>query len=361
MTLRRTVQFAGGSVALVGGVVALALPAPYISESPGPIFNTTAEIQHDEEGEETEPVIDVAGADTYPTDGTLSLTTVYVNGAPTSTLFVPDAVRGWFSPTIDLTPQELVYPSGTTAEEVRERNTAAMTSSQDLAFAAALEQQGIEFGLELFVEGFTPEADEAGVDEHLQPGDRILTAQGEEITGIEGLRAAVNDAAGEPVELTVLREDEELDVEVPTYQEADGEYYMGTLMGTDFDFPVEAEIQLSENVGGPSAGLMFALGIIDTMNEESLTGGNDWAGTGTVDPDGTVGPIGGIAQKIVGAHNRGADFFLAPRENCDELNGRLVDGLEVYGVETVDEAVDVLEAVRDDDQDFLRQSEPCGR
>ncbi|GAB3847730.1 YlbL family protein [Nesterenkonia populi] len=361
MGLRRTVQFAGGSVALVGGVVALALPAPYISESPGPIFNTTADVQHDENGEETEPIIEVDGAETYPTEGTLALTTVYVNGAPTSTLFVPDAVRGWFSPTVDLTPHELVYPSGTTAEEVRERNTAAMTSSQDLAFAAALDQQGIEFGVELFVEGFTPEAEEAGVGEQLQPGDRVLAADGEQITGIEGLRGAVNEAAGEPVRLTVLRGDEEIGIDVPTYQEADGDYYMGTLMGTDFDFPVEGELRLSENVGGPSAGLMFALGIIDTMSEDSLTGGESWAGTGTVDPDGTVGPIGGIPQKIVGARDAGAEHFLAPRENCDELNGRLVSGLDVYGVETVDEAVEVLEAVRDDDQDFLRQSEPCGR
>ncbi|WP_258934803.1 hypothetical protein [Nesterenkonia pannonica] len=80
------------------------------------------------------------------------------------------------SPSIDLIPEELVYPSGTTAEEVRERNTAAMASSQDLAFAAALDQQGIDFGLELFVEGFTPEAEEAGVGDQLQPGDRILRA-----------------------------------------------------------------------------------------------------------------------------------------------------------------------------------------
>ncbi|WP_258934804.1 hypothetical protein [Nesterenkonia pannonica] len=110
------------------------------------------------------------------------------------------------------------------------------------------------------------------------------------------------------------REGEQIDVEVPTYQETDGEYYIGTLMGTQFEFPVEAQIRLSENVGGPSAGLMFALGVIDTMSEESLTGGESWAGTGTVDPDGTVGPIGGIPQKIVGARNSGADHFWPPRK-----------------------------------------------
>ncbi|WP_022871833.1 YlbL family protein [Nesterenkonia alba] len=356
--LRLAVQLVSGVVVLLGAFGALFLPAPYLMESPGPTFDTTGEIER-EDGEEL-PVITVSGADTYPTEGQLALTTVYVSGAPTSTVSGFEALSGWISPTVDLTPHELVYPSGTTEQEVRERNEAAMTSSQELAFAAALDQQGIDYAVTLFVAGFTEEAEAAGVADQLRVDDQILAAAGEEITGIEGLRSAVNEAAGEPIELTVLRDGEELTVEVPTYQEADGEYYVGILLGSEFDFPYGIDIRLSENVGGPSAGLMFALGIIDTMTEESLTGGEHWAGTGTVDPDGTVGPIGGIPQKIVGARDEGAEYFLAPRQNCGELEGRRVDGLDVYGVDDVDEAVSVVEAVRDGDTEYLEQLPACG-
>lgn len=352
MTLRRTVQRVSGAGALLVGLAALALPSPYMLESPGPIFDTTGEV-------EDEPVTTISGAETYETDGTLALTTIYVTGAPTQTVRVPQAVRGWVSSSIDMTPHELIYPTGTTAEEVREANTAAMASSQELSLAAALNHLDVDFEVDLFVVDFTPGALEAGTDEVLASGDRVLAAAGESVTGLEGLRSAVNEAAGEPIGLTVARGGEHINVEVPTYQEADGEYYVGIMLGNEFEFPVSAEIQL-EDVGGPSAGLMFSLGLIDTMTEESMTGNQHWAGTGTVDPDGTVGPIGGAPLKLVGAQDQGAEHFLAPRDNCDELDGRLPRGLDVYGVENVDEAVTIVEAVRDGDEDFLAGVEPCG-
>lgn len=351
-TLRRTVKTVAGVSALVLGLTSLTLPSPYLLEAPGPIFNTTGEI-------EDEPVITMDGADTYETDGSLSLTTVYVNGAPTNTVRVPDVVAGWFSPTTDIMPHELIYPSGTTADEVEQMNTQAMASSQDLALAAALEELDMEYRQQLDVLDFAPEAEDAGTTEVLEVGDQVIAAGGEEITGLEGMRAAVNDAAGQPVELTVIRDGEEVDVEVPTYQEADGEHYVGIMLQGDFDFPVDVDIQL-ENVGGPSAGLMFSLGIVDAMTEESMTGGEQWSGTGTVDPDGTVGPIGGIAQKAVGSLDQGAEHFLVPRDNCPELEGRVPEGLQTYGVEDVAEARQIVEAVRDGDGDFLAGLEPCG-
>lgn len=351
-TLRRTVQAVSGVSALILALVSLTVPSPYLLEAPGPIFNTTGEW-------EGTPIISVEGAETYPTEGTLSLTTVYVNGAPTNTVRVPDMITGWLSTATDITPHELIYPSGTTADQVRQMNTQAMASSQDLALAAALEELGMDYSQELAVLDFTPEAAEAGTTDLLQPGDQVVSAGGEEITGLEGLRTAVNDAAGQPVELTVVRDGEELDVEVPTYQEADGEYYVGVMLQGDFEFPVEVDIHL-ENVGGPSAGLMFTLGIVDTMTEESMTGGEHWAGSGTVDPDGTVGPIGGIAQKAAASQEQGAEHFLVPRDNCTELEGRVPGGLQTYGVEDVAEARQIVEAVRDGDEDFLAGLEPCG-
>ncbi|WP_344683130.1 MULTISPECIES: YlbL family protein [Actinomycetes] len=351
-TVRRTVQLACGLGAVVLGAALLGTPAPYLTESPGPVFDTIGE-----RGDE--PMISIDGAETHSTEGSLNMTTVYVSGAPTSVVYVPQVVRGWFDPTVDVLPQELVYPSGTTAEEVQQMNTAAMTSSQDLATAAALNALGVDYGQRLRVIDFTPQAADVGTTEVLEVGDEVLAAGGDPVSGVEGLREAVNDAAGQPVELTVTRDGEEFDVEVPTYQEADGDYYVGIMLQGDFDFPVEVEITL-EDVGGPSAGLMFSLGIIDRLTKESMTGGEDWAGTGTVDPDGTVGPIGGIAQKVVGARDAGADHFLVPRDNCAELEGRTPRGLELHGVDDVDQARQIVEAVRDDDDAYLASLEVCG-
>lgn len=353
-TLRRTLQLGAGVSALLLGLASLGLPSPYLVESPGPIFDTTGEI-------EGEPVVSVSGMETDETDGELALTTVYVNGQPTSTVRVPDMLRGWASPQTDIAPHELVYPSGTTADDVMEMNTAAMTSSQDLAVAAALDQLDVAYSQELAVMDFTEEAREAGTAERLQAGDEVVAAGGQEITGIEGLRSVVNEAAGGPVELRLLRDGEEFDVEVPTYQEPDGEYFVGVMLQGEFDFPVEVEIRGLDNVGGPSAGLMFSLGIIDAMSEGSMTGGEHWAGSGTVDPDGTVGPIGGIAQKVAGARGEGAENFLVPRDNCPELEGRIPDGLNVYGVDDVAEAHQIVESVRDDDEDYVAGLDPCGQ
>lgn len=351
-SLRRTLQAVAGTSALSIGLLTLLMPSPYLVESPGPMFNTIGEI-------EDQAVISVDGEQTYPTEGSLNLTTVFVSGAPTSTVRVPEAVTGWFSSGTDIQPHELIYPSGTTAEQVQQQNTAAMTSSQDLAVAAALEELGIDYDQQLSVIDFTPQAEEVGTDDRLQPGDRVTAAAGSSITGLEGLRDAVNTAAGQPVALTVLRDGEELDYEVPTYQEADGDYYVGILLENEFAFPVDVDIQL-EGVGGPSAGLMFTLGLVDSLTEDSMTGGENWAGTGTVDPDGTVGPIGGIAQKVAGARSQGIENFLVPAANCVELQGRVPEGLSTYAVEDVSEGRAIVEAVRDADEDFLAGLAPCG-
>jgi PDZ domain-containing protein len=109
-----------------------------------------------------------------------------------------------------------------------------------------------------------------------------------------------------------------------------------------FTFPFDVEISL-EKVGGPSAGLMFSLGIIDTVTPGDLTGGKHIAGTGTISPDGLVGPIGGIEQKLQGARAGGATLFLAPAANCQEVAGRIPDGLQVVRVETLAEARDAVE------------------
>jgi len=111
-------------------------------------------------------------------------------------------------------------------------------------------------------------------------------------------------------------------------------------------FDVTVEIGLKD-VGGPSAGLMFALGIIDKLGRESLTGGRAIAGTGEITAEGVVGPIGGIPQKMLGARESGATVFLVPADNCEEAKKARHDGLQLVKVGTLKEALDALKALRE--------------
>ena len=139
----------------------------------------------------------------------------------------------------------------------------------------------------------------------------------------------------------------------------DGDKRIGVTPGVGYDFPFDVTIQL-DSVGGPSAGLMFALGIIDTLTPGFLQGGADVAGTGTINQAGEVGPIGGIRQKLIGADDNGADWFLAPADNCDEVTGHVPDGMTVFSIRTLDDALAALDAIRADaktaaDTDALEQ------
>lgn len=316
-----------GGLALAG----LLLPAPYVTESPGPTFNTIGEVND-------VPLIRIEGRQTYPVTGQLDLTTVYVSGAPEGVGSL-DALGSWLNPQDTVLPLDLVYPPGTTAEQVDEENTAAMTSSQEAAVAAALRRLDIPFGEDLTVAGVVPESPAEGV---LQEGDTLLAVNGEPVEGLGALREVLNAGGANPARLTLLRGGDETDVELTPAEGQGGNYQLGVFLATTFDFPFEVSIEL-DRVGGPSAGMMFALGIIDRLTEEDLTGGRHFAGTGTIDSSGTVGPIGGIGQKLIGASDAGAEFFLAPEANCAELlEGGIPHGLEVFSIGDLDTALDVV-------------------
>jgi PDZ domain-containing protein len=150
--------------------------------------------------------------------------------------------------------------------------------------------------------------------------------------------------AGEPVTVTVRRGSRTTQVQVTTTAAEDGSTLLGVLVDPVYDFPFDVQIQV-ERIGGPSAGMTFALGIIDKLTPGPLTGGENIAGTGTVDASGAVGPIGGIRQKVAGARDAGADWFLAPAGNCAELVGHVPDGLRVVRVGTLGQARDAVEAI----------------
>jgi PDZ domain-containing protein len=323
-----------GGLAVVLSAAAVLLPSPYVIESPGPTFNTIGEVNG-------QPLIRVEGRETFPPEGELDLTTVFVSGGPNGQVNVLDTFRAWANPNENVLPEQLVYPEGTTSSQVEEQNAVAMTSSQESAIAAALSHENIDFTEELSVAGLAEDSASEGA---LQKGDVLRSIDGKPIENIQTLRATLGDAGGAPADLSIVRDGAELDVSVLPKESDEGDFQLGILLASTFDFPFEVTIQL-DNVGGPSAGTMFALGIIDSLTEGDLTGGRHFAGTGTIDSVGAIGPIGGIAQKLVGARSGGAEFFLAPAENCDEVVDNIPDGLTVVKVETIDDAVEAVETL----------------
>lgn len=341
-------------LAAIAGTVGFAVaPSPYVVERPGPVYDTLGEVR---DGDDTRvPLIDISETETYPTSGRLDLLTVYIDGSRERPIAWLEVAQAWFDPSRTVLPVDVVYPAGQTEDEADEESALQMSSSQQDSVAAALAELGVPFDSVLTIGGVIDDTPADGV---LEPGDQVLTADGRAIVDVDDLRAALADAGvGTEVNLGIRREDRELTVTLaPLASEQDGSPVIGVYPTTTYDFPFEVSIRLS-NVGGPSAGMMFALGIYDKLTPGALTGDEHIAGTGTIDADGRVGAIGGIVQKMYGASGAGADWFLAPVENCREAVGRIPSGLDVFAVATLDEAIAVVEGIADGDTARLAR---CG-
>lgn len=321
-----------GMAALGLGIGIATIPVPYVVESPGPIYNTLGQSQGT-------PVIKVTGTETFPAAGNLDLTTVYVNGGPTGPVSLLGAFSAWLDPTKAVQPEELLYPTGTTKQEAEEQSAVAMTTSQENAMASALKELDIPFGQQLQAADLSEDSPSAG---KVRPGDILKTINGKDITALSVIQEELAAGSGAPATLVVERDGQPVTETVTPKDNGEGRYILGIMLKYLFAFPFDVEISL-EKVGGPSAGLMFSLGIIDTVTPGDLTGGQHIAGTGTISPDGVVGPIGGIAQKMHGARDGGATLFLAPAGNCAEVAGHIPDGLQVVRVENLAEARSAVE------------------
>ncbi|WAB80662.1 PDZ domain-containing protein [Microcella daejeonensis] len=330
----------------VFGLVALALlPSPYVIERPGPVFDTLGTVAVD--GEDV-PLITIPTEPTYDTEGSLSLLTVTVAGNPERLPSWFEVGAAWLDPQQSVVPADSVFPAGVSTEDRREQSRVEMENSQQEAVAAALRTLGEPYESTLYVVETTEGGPAEGL---LEADDRIISVNGEELRDVTALRAAIAaNGTSEPAVIGIEREGRSETIEiVPEFSEGENRVpVVGILVAGEYEFPFEVEIEL-ENVGGPSAGMMFALGIIDKLTPDSLAGGAEVAGTGTIAADGAVGPIGGIVQKMYGALDAGAEIFLAPRGNCDEVVGAIPDGLDVIAVSTLDEAVLALQSVADGD------------
>lgn len=316
-------------------LVMLTPAAPYAIEWPGPTVDTLGEV-------DGEPLIDVAGAPTYPTAGSLALTTVYSRGGPRNPVDFLRVVGAWLSPAHTVVPAEVVYPRELSPQDYADRLAAQMTTSQEDAAVAALTELGYEVPAELVVVGTVPNS---GADGVLAAGDVVRAAGGRELATFQALvDVLAATAPGTSLGLEVDRAGERVELRVLTGDDGEGGSVLGAFFDPAFDLPVDVELRI-DDVGGPSAGLMFALGIIDVLTPGALTGGLDVAGTGTIAVDGAVGQISGTRLKVAAAHRDGADFFLAPLENCEEAERALPDGLRVVGVRTLEQARDAVAAI----------------
>nr|WP_208388271.1 S16 family serine protease [Microbacterium halimionae] len=320
------------------------LPTSFVVQQPGPVYNTLGSVT-DADGEDV-PLIAVDGAESYPTSGTLDLLTVQVLGNRDRTPSWFELAMAWFDKSKAVVPIDSVFPEGQTAEERDAASTAMMVDSQAEAKAAALTELAYDVPSVLTVYAVQEGSAAEGA---LQEGDVIFSADGQAIADADALRAVIAVGQGAPLELVIERDGAEQQLTVtPEESTTDGEtsWLLGVSLLHDYDFPIDVSIELN-NVGGPSAGMMFALGIIDTLTPDDINGGQDVAGTGTITADGTVGAIGGIRQKLWGALDAGAEYFLAPESNCDEVVGHVPDGLQVFAVATLDDALDVMTALSD--------------
>ena len=330
---------AGWLVAVFVGIVVAALMGlvhvPYVVLQPGPVTNTLGN------GPGGKPLITVDGEGTYPTTGALDFTTVSVMGGPKNRVNVWEWIAGHLDQTNSVVPEDLLFPKGVTSTQVDQQNAAEMADSQQEAIAVALRALGQTVPEIVTVKEMAKDSPASGV---LRAGDVLVSIDGTTITTPDGVRAAVRaHKSGDKAVFTVRRDGKEQVLSVKT-ADSQGHTVVGVFLKASFDFPIKVSINAGD-VGGPSAGMMFSLAVYDKLTPGAMTGGATIAGTGTIDSAGTVGPIGGIQQKLAGAKRGGATWFLAPAGNCDEVVGHVPDGLEVVKVSTFTQARDAVEAI----------------
>jgi PDZ domain-containing protein len=335
---RRAVTLLIAGIGLVASlVIVFAVPVPYVALLPGPTYNTLGPL-------DGKPVIQISGHRTYTAPGHLNMVTVsYIGGPGANPPFnIFAALQAWLSPHQAVVPQEELFPPGQTQQQVVKQDSEQMVNSQQTAEAAALCQLGIRFATIDTISGTISGLPAAG---RLQRGDVIKAVDGKPVTCQSSAATMIRSRpAGHRVVLTIARGGKIHTVALRTASYK-GEPVIGVNVVESFKFPFQVKINIG-NVGGPSAGMMFALAIIDKLTPSNLTGGKFIAGTGEIEVDGAVDPIGGIQQKMAAARAAGATVFLAPADNCSDTAGSVPAGLRVVKVSTLRGAIAALKAVK---------------
>jgi Lon-like protease len=314
---------------IVAFVVLLGLvTVPYVSLGPGPTFNTLGEI----DGKE---VVDIEGTQVFPASGHLNMTTV----AQRDQLRLGEALALWMSGREQLVPRDLIYPPDKSRDEIDKGNTKEFENSESNAEYAALGY--LKYAPELTAEVINKDGPSDG---KLQPGDAIEKVDGAPVTGLDQFQDFLKKTKpGQNVVVDYRRKNGPPGTTTITLgKNNDRDYgYLGVSVREAPWAPFKITFNLA-NIGGPSAGLMFALAVIDKLTTGDLSANKFVAGTGTIDGDGKVGAIGGITHKMLAAHDAGATVFLVPADNCAEARSGNEEGLELVKVGTLGQAVDAL-------------------
>ncbi|WP_314937925.1 PDZ domain-containing protein [Rothia mucilaginosa] len=346
--------------ALLAG--AFVLPSSYVKEGPGPLFDVLGTYQEKE-------VIEVSGAPSYKTFGKMNMTTVSVSGGPYTELSGAEAFYGWLA--FDgnrslVVPTDALYPH-VSHEQATAATGAQMADSQTQAKVAAMRQLKMAVTEKVQVLSTVEGSPAASV---LKADDRIVKVGEKQIETLTDVPKAINASNGSPIDVTVERDGKQQTFKLnPVRASDDSRWILGAGLKQSYDLPAHVQYNL-DGVGGPSAGLMLALGTVDKLSEGTLladedAGGDPYrsyiSGTGTIDANGKVGAIGGIKYKILATGRYGARYFLAPKENCDSIvkmqaedpalfnyyhAGQVKGEMVVIPVSTLEEAVKTVEAIK---------------
>ena len=313
---------------MVFGLLLTAVTVPFVALGPGPTFDTLGEV-------EGKQVVDIEGADLHPTSGHLNMTTV----SQSDGLTLGQALQLWMSGNEQLVPRDLVYPPEKSKDEIDEENAGDFKQSEDSAEYAALGY--LKYPEAVTVQNVTDPGPSVG---KLEAGDAIDLVNDKPVANLEEFTALLKATKpGDQLVLDYRRKDKSLGTTTVTLgKNPDRDYgYLGVGVVDAPWAPFTIAFNLA-NIGGPSAGLMFSLAVVDKLTTGDLNGGKFVAGTGTISSDGKVGPIGGITHKLYAAKEAGATVFMVPAENCDEAKSAHDADLQLIRVENLTGAIDGL-------------------
>jgi PDZ domain-containing protein len=334
-----TTLVAAASFVVLAALIAL-LPVPYVAWSPG-LAQDTLGLLPGSAGASGEPVIRISGIATYPTTGRLDLMTISAT-RPDSSLSLPGALAAYWLPNRDALPRDTVYAPGKSAGEVSAEESEMMETAQSDAAVAALRAAAEPVVSMPVVAGVTVGGP---AQNRLKPGDLIVSVGGVKVRRVEDVGTQIRKhEVGDVVSFVVLRDGVQTRVDVVTAAAGSqaGVPILGITVGTGYRYVPRISFDLGQQIGGPSAGLVFSLAIYDKITPGPLLRGFHLAGTGTIAPDGAVGAIGGIQEKIAAASRSGATAFLLPAANC----GDLADGHPSMSLIKVADLEDAIRAVR---------------
>lgn len=330
------IGFAGViAVLLVSSIIGAAVfPIPYVALRPGSVRPVTEQVL-------------VEGAASYPPDESIAYTTVSIGG-----ITLLEAVAAWLDDDVDVLPEDRVR-DGRSAEENRRYNAQLMDTSKLVAITVALRHLGYEVPIR--TTGAVVREIVAGTPAEavLQPDDVIVAVDGEVVDELGEIGALLQPGGpGAQHELVVERPPggpsvKQLTIATVAAEDDPDRAVIGIAPEdriAEFEFPIQVTID-SGNVGGPSAGLAFTLAILDVLTEGELTGGRRVAATGTIALDGSVGPVGGAAQKAITVRDAGYEVFLVPSDELEDVRAAVGDGLRVLAVDTLAEALDALDSL----------------